>query len=107
MMWYGGDGWGWGGLIVNVLAMVVFWGAVIIAIGLAIHFLRRDRGDVSAPRDTGSTGAEDVLAERAARGEMDNDEFLPPSDVAARVALIAQIFHRRQITEVPGRSSDG
>jgi putative membrane protein len=75
MIWYGGDGWGWGGLIVNVLAMVVLWGAVITAIGLAIHFLSRDRSDPWAPRDTGSTRAEDVLAERVARGEMDNDEL--------------------------------
>jgi hypothetical protein len=35
------------------------------------------------------------------------DEFLPPSDVSVRVALPMQVFHRRQMTEMPGRSSDG
>jgi hypothetical protein len=58
-------------------------------------------------RDTGSTRAEDLLAERVARDEMDNDELLLASDVAVRVALPALVFRRRQMTEMPGRSSDG
>jgi hypothetical protein len=57
MMWYGGDGWGWGGVIVNVLAMVVFWGAVITVIVFAVWFRSGERSDPWAPRDTGSTRA--------------------------------------------------
>jgi len=39
MMWYSGNDWGWCALIVNVLAMELFWGAAFTAIALAVHFL--------------------------------------------------------------------
>jgi putative membrane protein len=75
MTWFGGDGWGWCGLIVNGLAMAVFWGAVFTAILLAAHFLTRGRSNPPAMTVTGSTRAEGVSAARFARGEMDNDEY--------------------------------
>jgi uncharacterized membrane protein len=75
MMWYGGDGWGWCGVIVNVLAVVVFLGAIIAAIVLAVRFRSGGRTDLSAPRDSDSSRAEAVLAARGARSDVDNDEF--------------------------------
>jgi putative membrane protein len=75
MTWFGGDGWGWCGLIFNGLAMAVFWGAVFTAILLAVHFLTRGRSNPSATTVTGSTRAEAVSPARFARGEMDDDEF--------------------------------
>jgi putative membrane protein len=75
MMWYGGDLWGWCGVIVNVVAVAVFLGAIIAAIALAVRFGSGGRSDLSAPRDGGSTRAEAVLAARGAPGRMDNDEF--------------------------------
>jgi hypothetical protein len=74
-MWYGGDGWGWCAVIVNVVAVVVFSGAIIAAIVLAVRSRSGGRSDLSAPRDGGSTGAEGVLAAPGARGEMGNDDF--------------------------------
>jgi len=75
MMWYGGDGWGWCALIVNVLAVVVFLGVIIAAIVLAVRFRSAERSDVSAMGDTGSARAPEVLAARGARGDMGDDDF--------------------------------
>jgi putative membrane protein len=75
MMWYGADFWGWCGVIVNVVAVVVFSGAIIAAIVVAARLGSGERSDLSAPRDSGSSRAEAVLAARGARGGMDNDEF--------------------------------
>ena len=78
-MMYGGDGWmwggwGWGGWILMTLAMVVFWALVITAIVLAIRYLTGgSRANQASP--SSGRGAEDVLAERFARGEIDDDEY--------------------------------
>jgi uncharacterized membrane protein len=74
MMWYGGDFWGWCGVIVNVVAVAVFLGAIIAAIAVAARLGSGGRSDLSAARDSGSIRAE-ALAARGARGGMDNDEF--------------------------------
>ena len=83
-MLYGGDGcrwnggWGWGGWILMTLVMVAFWGLVITAVVLAIRYLasggshHNRAGSGSVPADS---RAEDVLAERYARGEIDDDEY--------------------------------
>jgi len=80
---YGGDGWmwnggGWGGWILMTLVMVAFWGLVITAVVLAIRYLAgggsRHNRDGGGPAPAGSR-AEDVLAERYARGEIDDDEY--------------------------------
>jgi putative membrane protein len=73
-MMYGWDGWGWGGWILMTIAMVVFWAIVITAIVLGVRYVatatsQRDRPTPDTNR------AEDVLAERFARGEIDEDEF--------------------------------
>jgi uncharacterized membrane protein len=73
MMWYGGDGWAWCALIVNVLAVVVFLGVIIAAIVLAVR--TAERTDVSAMGDTGSARALEVPAARGARGDMGDDDF--------------------------------
>lgn len=64
MMWWGGD-WSWGAWLAMTVTMFGFWALVIWAV---TSFVRGERGD--RPRD-----AEDVLAERFARGEIDEEEF--------------------------------
>ena len=72
MMWYDGNGWGWGGWVVMALMMIVFW-AVVIAAGFAVvRWLTAIRNTPSAD---GRGRAEELLAERYARGEIDEDEF--------------------------------
>ncbi|WP_432003881.1 SHOCT domain-containing protein [Streptomyces sioyaensis] len=81
MMWFDG-GWGWGGgWFMMALLMVVFWGLVIVAVITVVHYVRaapRDgRPAPSGQRawDQGQGHAEDLLAERFARGEIDEDEY--------------------------------
>lgn len=68
------DGWGWGGWVLMTLVMVLFWAAVITAIVLAVRYItggsHRTAGNFGSGR-----AAEDVLAERFARGEIDDDEY--------------------------------
>ncbi|HEX8930373.1 MAG TPA: SHOCT domain-containing protein [Actinomycetota bacterium] len=63
--WHGHDGgvgtWLW------LAWMVLFWGGLLAA---GVYFIRRRPTHVDAGPD-----AEDVLAERYARGEIDDDEY--------------------------------
>jgi putative membrane protein len=69
-MHYGDGGIGWGGWIVMVAMMVVFWGAI----AWVIVTLVRQGDSRSQP---GSSGAEPIriLDERFARGEIDEVEY--------------------------------
>lgn len=69
MWWYGG-GPGWTGWLAMALIMVAFWGLVVAA-GVAI-WRAVDRG---GRRDGGERTPEQVLDERFARGEIDEDEY--------------------------------
>lgn len=72
MMWWGDGGWGVGGWIMMSLMMVVFWGGLIALAVLLVNALRSDQ-----PRSTPArrSDAEALLAERFARGEIDEEEF--------------------------------
>ncbi|GAB26205.1 hypothetical protein GOPIP_093_00100 [Gordonia polyisoprenivorans NBRC 16320 = JCM 10675] len=77
-MW--GNSWGWGGWILMASMMVLFWAAVITAVVLAIRYFsgpRHHSGGVPGPGQPGPgpSRAEDVLGERFARGEIDEDEY--------------------------------
>jgi putative membrane protein len=73
-MMYGWDGWGWSGWILMALVMVVFWAFVITAIVLGVRYVAGGTRQHSHPTSE-TNRAEDVLAERFARGEIDEDEF--------------------------------
>ena len=60
---YGG-GWGSGDWIAMVMMMVVFWGVVVALVVWAVRTLR-----------PAQHGPERVLADRFARGEIDDDEY--------------------------------
>jgi putative membrane protein len=75
MMWYDGDGWGWAGWIAMSVGMVAFWALVITAVVVAIRYLTGTRGSAAGSPGSGLSRAEDVLAERFARGEIDEDEY--------------------------------
>ena len=69
-MWndMGFGGWGWGGGM--GLGMVLFWGAIIAVIVLAVRFLGND----AAARRNDNT-PQQILKQRYARGEIDKEEF--------------------------------
>ena len=77
MMWYGNN-WGWGAWSLMTVGMVAFWALLITAVVLVVQYLVTPDGAAPLAR----TSAEDLLAERYARGEIDADEY------RQRVALV-------------------
>jgi putative membrane protein len=77
----GGDYWGWGGHpmgwmwgawgIGMGLMMLLFWGAVIVAIVVGVRWAFGQ----GRPGSTRSDTALDILRERYARGEINREEF--------------------------------
>jgi putative membrane protein len=69
MMWYGSGvyGWGWPLMLVS---MLLFWAVLIAGIVVAVRFWPRP---TSGQPPLGE--AKRVLAERYARGEIDEDEY--------------------------------
>jgi putative membrane protein len=74
MMWWNGSGWGLGAWLLMSLMMIVFWGGLV---ALAVWLIRSIRTDNSPTQGAPSSSAraDEVLAERFARGEIDEDEF--------------------------------
>jgi len=73
MFWYGNDG-GFGnggGFTVMVVGMLVFWALVIAGVSLLLRRPDRVAGGMVPAHRT----AQQVLAERFARGEIDEGEF--------------------------------
>jgi putative membrane protein len=73
MFWYGNGVSGWGYAFMSV-SMVLFWGLVILGVVALVRYLGR------TPQGTEGVGAqrltpEQVLAERFARGEIDEREY--------------------------------
>ena len=82
-----GWGWGWGGIVMNiVLAVLVV--AVVVAGAFAIRYLARG-GSRYNEASSAATGPEDTLAQRFARGEIDEDEY------RRRIALLRE--HREHV----------
>jgi len=72
MMWYGTGMGGWG-YVLMTLSMLLFWGLVIGAIVALVRYFGAGRAD--RPTPTTPNGAEGILAERFARGEIDEEEY--------------------------------
>ncbi|MFF9819768.1 SHOCT domain-containing protein [Streptomyces sp. NPDC014006] len=75
MFWYGHDpsGWGWFGMSVG---MILFWAALIAFGVLLFRALSRSFDARATPSDSPPRPApEQLLAERFARGEIDEEEY--------------------------------
>ena len=76
MMYPYGDhmsGWGYA---LGITGMVLFWVVLVLAIAAALRYLDRKRGESFPPTPpVPPPTAEQVLAERFARGEIDADEY--------------------------------
>ncbi len=77
-MWHGHLwGFGWGGIIVGGILMLLLWGGVITAVILMIRALLRANGRAGASGyGTGMDNPVDILKTRYVRGEIDRDEYL-------------------------------
>lgn len=71
-MYWGPDGWGWGGWFVMIFSMVAFWALVIAVVVWLVRGARYPQGRDEA---VGRSSALAILEERFARGEIDRDEF--------------------------------
>ena len=74
MMFWWGEGMSWWGYVLMSVSMVLFWGVVILGIVALVRYLGH------SAQTAGGTGrpdrsAEQVLAERFARGEIDEPEY--------------------------------
>ena len=67
------SGWGYA---LGITGMVLFWVVLVLAIAIAVRHLDRKRGESSPPPPLPPPPtAEQVLAERFARGEIGADEY--------------------------------
>jgi putative membrane protein len=77
MWWYGPgmNGWGYG---LMTISMVLFWALIILGIVALIRYIGR-AGQVATARPT----PQQLLDERLARGEIDEEEYRRRMDVMA------------------------
>jgi putative membrane protein len=73
MMYWDGDGMQWWGYLLMSVSMIVFWSLLIGGVIALIRYLGR-------PPEQSQTGRlqptpEQILAERFARGELDEEEY--------------------------------
>lgn len=83
-MMYWGNG-GWGMMLTMVFGNLLFWGLIITGIVLLVRSLGRT-GPAAAPGTVARHTPQALLAERYARGEIDDDEYA----------------HRLQVLNAPG-----
>ena len=78
MYWYGSGMSGWGYALMTV-SMILFWGAVIFGIVMLVRYFGRSGQPPAEPRPPQSAESpqspERLLAQRFARGEIDEDEY--------------------------------
>ena len=75
MMYGYGTGMGGWGYALMTISMILFWGAVIYGIVVLVRRTRRDGPQRGEPAGPIAPGPEQLLAERFARGEIDEDEY--------------------------------
>jgi putative membrane protein len=73
MYWYGDHMSGWGYALMTI-SMVLFWGLIIACVVALVRYLSRGGQQTAAP-PLERPAPERVLAERFARGEIDEDEY--------------------------------
>ncbi|MGW0176393.1 SHOCT domain-containing protein [Rhodococcus sp. NPDC003322] len=72
MYMYGPGGWGWGYALM-LIGMALFWGVLALAVVALIRYAGHNPPPAPPPVSGGA--AEQVLAERFARGEIDTAEY--------------------------------
>ena len=71
-MYYYGSGMNGWALTLMIIGNVVFWGLLIVAAVALIRYTKRGQVDSSSPT---ASIPEQILAQRFARGDIDEDEY--------------------------------
>lgn len=87
MMWYGDGMSGWG-FVLMAVTTVVFWGVLIAGGIAAFRYLNRTPGNPGSG-ETRPT-REQLLAERFARGEIDEEEYRRRLDTLRATGPVAR-----------------
>ncbi len=75
MWWHGGNPGGWG-IALMTISMVTFWVLVIAAVAAVVRYLGRPLQQApTPPAQPYPPTPEQVLADRFARGEIDEEEY--------------------------------
>jgi putative membrane protein len=83
MMGWGYDGGGSGGWALMMLAMVIFWGFVVIGIVAIFRGTRTRDAQTGVGGTSAPPTAAGILDERFARGEIEADEYRARKDALA------------------------
>lgn len=67
------NGYGWGGMGWGLFGMLLFWGLLAVGVVLLMRFVAGTAG--RRPPEWADKSAQEILAERYARGEIDRAEF--------------------------------
>jgi len=74
MMWGYGGGMGWGGVLMTVSALL-FVGLIVYGLVALVRYLDRGARDTGGRSGAAGSSAEQVLADRFAAGEIDEQEY--------------------------------
>lgn len=74
MMWWGDGGWGAGRWVAMSVMMLLFWGLLAAAVYWVVRTARPERGH-NPPPASPTASADQLLAERFARGEITADDY--------------------------------
>ena len=80
MMYGYGNGMGGWGYALMTISMILFWGAVIYGIVALVRYAHRDGPQRGEPAGPPAPEPERLLAERFARGEIDEAEYISRRD---------------------------
>ena len=75
MTWYGGHGWGWCSMLVNIPVMVALWGALVTAIVLAVRIAAKQPNDPPVPTRATHPRPDATVSTRVAESASGDDEF--------------------------------
>lgn len=75
MTWYGGHGWGWCTMLVNIPVMVALWGALVTAQVLAVRSAARQPNHPPVPTRATYPGQEGTVSTRVAESVSGDDDF--------------------------------
>ena len=79
MNWYGNgmNGWGYG---LMTISMLLFWALVITGVVVVVRYLSR-HGGLTSNAQPGHRTPEQILSERFARGDIDDEEYRQRTEV--------------------------